>query len=76
METIKTLKDCAECLTLRICDAHITGGTWPHRKGINPCRLESTMKPIAQDETTGADWIRIFHDNEYERLTPGRGFKR
>ena len=49
-EIIKTLKDCAGCLCVSICNAHITGGTWKHRGGINPCRVrpEITEEPISR----------------------------
>ncbi len=35
--TTKTLSDCAKCRMIRFCTAHITGGTWPHDRGVNPC---------------------------------------
>lgn len=41
--TKKTLKDCARCPVLSFCDAHITGGEWEHRKGIDPCEVIATV---------------------------------
>jgi len=38
--TKRTLEDCAKCPMHTKCDAHITGGTWPHRKGIDPCTVD------------------------------------
>lgn len=35
----KTLKDCASCPCVTICDAHVTGGSWPHRGGSAPCEV-------------------------------------
>jgi hypothetical protein len=35
----KTLTKCSACPAVSICDAHITGGTWPHAKGISPCKV-------------------------------------
>ena len=32
-----TPADCAGCPALTKCTAHITGGTWDHRKGVDPC---------------------------------------
>ena len=32
-----TLEDCAACGAIQCCNAHITGGTWPHAKGPIPC---------------------------------------
>jgi hypothetical protein len=34
-----TLSDCARCPVLRICTAHVSDGTWPYDKGIDPCRV-------------------------------------
>lgn len=34
-----TLEDCAACGAIQCCDAHITGGAWPHAKGLNPCEV-------------------------------------
>jgi hypothetical protein len=47
-EILKTEKDCTRCGCLSICDAHVTGGTWKHREGKNPCRFrpEITEVPI------------------------------
>jgi hypothetical protein len=33
----KTPEDCAQCPTLTRCTAHISGGSWPHNKGVDPC---------------------------------------
>lgn len=38
-EKIVTLVDCAACGAIQCCDAHITGGAWPHVKGPNPCKV-------------------------------------
>ena len=38
--TKKTIKDCAGCPVHMICTAHITGGTWPYDKGMDPCEVE------------------------------------
>ena len=35
----QTLRDCAACPTVHICDAHVTGGTWKHKQGVKPCRV-------------------------------------
>jgi len=48
--TTKTLSDCARCPVLRICTAHITDGTWDHRKGADPCRVN----PLIDAETANA----------------------
>lgn len=37
--TLKTLEDCAKCDYTRYCDAHVTGGSWRHRAGADPCEL-------------------------------------
>jgi hypothetical protein len=34
---VKTLRDCAECTHVSLCDAHITGGVHKHREGVDPC---------------------------------------
>jgi hypothetical protein len=33
------MKTCAGCEVLRMCDAHVTGGEWKHRQGIDPCQV-------------------------------------
>jgi len=38
-ENLVTLADCAKCPIVSICDAHITGGEWKHRAGVNPCKV-------------------------------------
>jgi len=42
--TKKTLSDCAACKKLSICDAHISGGVWKHRKGTDPCEVSIKEK--------------------------------
>lgn len=37
-EAQKTVKDCATCEVVGICDGHITGGSWHHREGVKPCK--------------------------------------
>jgi len=37
-----TEKDCAKCPVLRFCSAHITGGSWNPRTGVDPCEIEIT----------------------------------
>jgi len=34
-----TITDCVrnQCPMLKKCTAHITGGSWPHNKGTDPC---------------------------------------
>jgi len=32
-----TYSDCAACEMVGRCDAHVTGGTWHHREGVDPC---------------------------------------
>ena len=41
-EHVVTLADCARCPLVSICDAHITGGEWKHRKGVNPCTIRQS----------------------------------
>ena len=38
--TRKILSDCARCPVLRFCSAHVTGGEWDHRKGVEPCEVD------------------------------------
>jgi hypothetical protein len=47
-EKIVTMKDCAGCDAVSMCDAHVTGGPWKHRGGPNPCRF-------VRDEIIDAD---------------------
>jgi hypothetical protein len=35
--TEKTFHDCAGCDVLTSCDAHISGGSWNHKQGVDPC---------------------------------------
>lgn len=35
---VKTVKECAACPVVAMCDAHITGGSWHHRQGAHPCK--------------------------------------
>lgn len=44
--SVKTLSDCAKCPVVSYCDAHITGGTWPHAKGIDPCKVRIQDKGV------------------------------
>lgn len=37
--TRKTLKDCAACQKLSRCDAHVSGGSWKHLEGVDPCQI-------------------------------------
>lgn len=37
--TVKTLNDCAACPVVSKCDAHVSGGEWEHREGVDPCEV-------------------------------------
>jgi hypothetical protein len=38
--TFKTILDCTVCPHLAECDAHISGGTYNHEIGSDPCELD------------------------------------
>lgn len=48
-----TLVDCAACGAIQCCDAHITGGAWPHRGGPNPCKVSLNK----QQQVSGGNGI-------------------
>jgi hypothetical protein len=42
--SLKTYEDCAKCSHLTLCTAHITGGSHPHNKGVDPCVIDKKRK--------------------------------
>ena len=58
--TVRTLKDCAACETVGSCDAHITGGSWPHKKGTSPCApvIDADTQQIEQLLAQGYEYQR------------------
>lgn len=62
-----TLPDCARCPMLKKCDAHITGGTWPHRKGIDPCIVDLSGEHPVQVHTLGVEVSNRGIKNEMPR---------
>lgn len=49
-ERVVTLADCARCSLVMMCDAHITGGEWKHKGGINPCTVRDDSPLISLGE--------------------------
>lgn len=48
-----TLRDCAACLVVSVCDAHHSYGTWKHRGGLDPCILNAEDAPAGGDHELG-----------------------
>jgi len=49
MTNLTTFADCAQCPVLRCCDAHVTGGSWQHAGGKEPCILKMPKYQGKQD---------------------------
>jgi len=41
----KTLRDCAGYAMIARCNAHVSGGTWDHTKGVDPCEVQINDQP-------------------------------
>jgi hypothetical protein len=74
--SLKTYEDCAKCSHLTLCTAHITGGSHPHNKGVDPCvivNIGHKSKPVCECKEIAKDG-NICHSNDECRFQMFGGF--